>query len=292
MAHGTRAAHRASSESRRSSKSGCWSVSRDASHRVEISTPLPPAKNPPGTADRPDDRRPGESIILVVDDEVQILRALDRGLARAGHEVDVARSGEAGVAMAATRNPDLVLLDLRMPDLDGIEVVKRLRTWTDVPVLLLSGNGTERARVAALDAGADDFIDKPFSMEELRARVTAALRRSGPWQRDRGGSAVLRQGDLEIDLVARQVRVGNRAVKLTPIQWRLLETLLSQPGHLLTYQQVIQGVWSSQHGNEARDSLRAHVRTLRRKLGDDARAPRYIETELGVGYRWIGESEA
>jgi two-component system, OmpR family, KDP operon response regulator KdpE len=227
-------------------------------------------------------------MILVVDDEAQILTALGRGLTRVGHEVGVARTAEDGLAMAATRNPDLVLLDLRLPDLDGIEVVKRLRNWTDVPVLLLSGNGTERARVAALDAGADDFIDKPFSMEELRARVAAALRRSGALN-GAGRSAVLRQGDLEIDLSSRQVEVGGDAVRLTPIQWRLLETLVSQPGRLLTYQQVIQGVWSSQHGDEARDTLRAHVHGLRRKLGDDATAPRYVETELGVGYRWIGE---
>jgi two-component system, OmpR family, KDP operon response regulator KdpE len=231
-------------------------------------------------------------MILVVDDEAQILTALGRGLTRVGYEVGVARTAEDGLAMAATRDPDLVLLDLRLPDLDGIEVVKRLRTWSDVPVLLLSGNGTERARVEALDAGADDFIDKPFSMEELRARVAAALRRSGAIIGDKGRVAVIRQGALEVDLSARQVKVGGQTVKLTPIQWRLLEALVSQPGRLLTYQQVIQEVWSAQHGDEARDSLRAHMRTLRRKLGDDATAPRYIETELGVGYRWIGEYAA
>ena len=228
--------------------------------------------------------------ILIVDDEAQILTALGRGLTRAGHEVGVARTAEDGLAMAATSAPDLVLLDLRLPDLDGIEVVKRLRSWTDVPVLLLSGNGTERARVAALDAGADDFIDKPFSMDELRARVAAALRRSGALNGEQVQVAVIKQGELEVDLASRQVQVGDEPVKLTPIQWRLLEVLVTHSGRLLTYQQVIHEVWSTQHGDESRDSLRAHMRTLRRKLGDDASSPRYIETELGVGYRWIGES--
>lgn len=230
-------------------------------------------------------------MILVVDDEAQIVTALGRGLTRVGHEVSAARSAEDGLSMAATRSPDLVLLDLQLPDLDGIEVVKRLRSWTNVPVLLLSGNGTDRARVAALDAGADDFIDKPFSMDELRARVGAALRRSGASNGSSERSKpVLETGDLSVDLAGRRVQLGGEKIKLTPIQWRLLEALVTRPGRLLTYRQIIHDVWSTQHGDEARDSLRAHMRTLRKKLGDDATSPRYIETELGVGYRWIGES--
>ncbi len=227
--------------------------------------------------------------LLVVDDEAQILTALRRGLSRVGHEVDVAPTAEEGLIQAAARQPDLVLLDLRLPDLDGIEVVKRLRAWTQVPILLLSGNGTERARVAALDAGADDFVDKPFSMEELRARVGAALRRSAAAISE-SRLPRLRHGVVDVDLVERRVEVAGEEVKLTPIQWRLLEVLATNSGRLLTYDQVIAKVWSEQHGDEARDSLRAHVRTLRRKLGDDATAPRFIETELGVGYRWIAES--
>jgi len=238
------------------------------------------------TDDRPVTERARVAMILVVDDEPQILTALGRGLTRVGHDVAAARTAEDGLAMAATRSPDLVLLDLQLPDLDGIEVVKRLRSWTDVPVLLLSGNGTERARVAALDAGADDFIDKPFSMDELRARVGAALRRNGAGAKT---APVLESGDLSLDLAGRRVQVDGQVVKLTPIQWRLLEALVAYPGRLLTYRQIIHEVWSQQHGDEARDSLRAHMRTLRRKLGDDASAPRYVETELGVGYRWIGE---
>ncbi len=231
------------------------------------------------------------AMILVVDDEPQILTALQRALVRVGYEVGVAPSAEDGLATAAARRPDLVLLDLRLPDLDGIEVVRRLRAWTEVPILLLSGNGTERARVAALDAGADDFIDKPFSMPELRARVSAALRRSNG-----NGAAVeapvVSHGDVRVHLGDRVLHVADEVVKLTPIQWRLLECLVTNSGRLLTYRQIIEAVWSAQHGDEARDSLRAHMRTLRRKLGDDASSPRYIDTELGVGYRWIAESAA
>lgn len=230
--------------------------------------------------------------ILTVDDEAQILTALSRGLTRVGHEVSMAQTAEDGLTAAASRQPDLVLLDLRLPDLDGIEVVKRLRSWSDVPILLLSGNGTERARVDALNAGADDFIDKPFSMAELRARVGAALRRSEAVGIGANSPTTLRHGEVHVDLVQRQVQVRGRDVKLTPTEWRLLEVLARNSGRLLTHGQVIGKVWSEQHGDEARQSLRAHMRTLRRKLGDDASSPRYIETELGVGYRWIAESEA
>ena len=226
--------------------------------------------------------------ILAVDDEAQILIALGRGLARVGHEVVTARNAHDGLTAAASGAPDLVLLDLRLPDLDGIEVVRRLRAWTLVPVLLLSGDGTVALRVAALDAGADDVIDKPFSMEELRARVGAALRRS-PSGTDVSLGAQLRCGDLSIDLAARQVAASGQLVRLTPTQWRLLEALVSRPGKLVTYRQIIAQVWSDQHGDEARASLRVHLRSLRAKLGDDASAPRYIETVPAVGCRWIDD---
>jgi len=231
--------------------------------------------------------------LLAVDDEPQILIALARGFRRAGHEVVVAHNAQDGLAAAATARPDLVLLDLRLPELDGIEVVHRLRSWTSIPIVLLSGAGTEKARIAALDAGADDFVDKPFSMGELRARVDAALRRSagsrGNGARDQ---AEIHVGDVTIDLAARLVTVEGDLVRLTPTQWRLLEVLVSNPGRILTYRQVIEAVWSAQHGDEARDSLRVHLRSLRQKLRDDASSPRYIETEAGVGYRWLGDPAA
>jgi two-component system, OmpR family, KDP operon response regulator KdpE len=240
--------------------------------------------------------------VLAVDDEPEILTALGRGLGRVGHEVLVARNGEDGLAAVASSSPDVVLLDLRLPDLDGIEVVRRLRSWTSVPIVLLSGVGSERARVLALDAGADDFVDKPFSMEELRARLGAVLRRTlpvsvgnghgptaeGPGPADEHG--VLDLGDLRIDLADRRVQVAGDDVRLTPLQWRLLETLVSNPGKLLTYRTIIAHMWDEKHGDEARDSLRVHLRALRRKLGDDASQPRYIVTEPGVGYRWVGSS--
>ena len=251
--------------------------------------------------------------VLVVDDEPQILTALGRGLTRVGHEVVVARTAADALATAAASEPEVILLDLRLPDGDGIEVVRRLRTWSHVPILLLSGAGTDRSRVAALDAGADDFVDKPFSMEELRARVGAALRRAGTnghRNAERTGAAQgsgsaeagadgaargrpgqLTCGELTIDHVSRQVTVGGEPVRLTPTEWRLLEALLAHPGRLLTYQQVIATVWSPSHGDEARASLRAHLRALRHKLGDDAACPRYIETEPSAGYRWIGVTD-
>jgi two-component system, OmpR family, KDP operon response regulator KdpE len=231
--------------------------------------------------------------VLVVDDEPQILTALSRGLQRVGHEVLVARNGEDGLAAAASSRPDLVLLDLRLPDLDGIEVVRRLRTWTAVPIVLLSGQGSERARVAALDAGADDFVDKPFSMEELRARVGAMLRRAAvhgvlETTASNGDGRIVRDG-VVIDLAARRVVVDDREVRLTPTEWRLLSTLASNPDRIQTYRQVITAVWDESYGEEARQSLRVHLRTLRSKLGDAATAPRFVATEPGVGYRWIGE---
>jgi two-component system, OmpR family, KDP operon response regulator KdpE len=231
--------------------------------------------------------------VLVVDDEPQILTALSRGLQRVGHEVLVARNGEDGLAAAAASLPDLVLLDLRLPDLDGIEVVRRLRTWTAVPIVLLSGQGSERARVAALDAGADDFVDKPFSMEELRARVGAMLRRAATngvpeTVASNGDGRIVRDG-VVIDLAARRVVVDDHEVRLTPTEWRLLSTLASNPDRIQTYRQVITAVWDETYGEEARQSLRVHLRTLRAKLGDAATAPRFVATEPGVGYRWIGE---
>ncbi|GGI06671.1 response regulator transcription factor [Egicoccus halophilus] len=229
--------------------------------------------------------------VLAVDDEPQILTALGRGLTRAGHDVIVARNGEDGLAAAAAASPDVVLLDLRLPDLDGIEVVKRLRAWTAVPIVLLSGSGSERARVLALDAGADDFIDKPFSMEELRARLGAILRRSGTAAVTAIEQPTVQVGDLAVDLSARRVRVAGEEVRLTPLQWKLLEVLVANPGKLLTYRDIIAAVWSDKHGDEARDSLRVHLRALRQKLGDDASAPRYVATEAGVGYRWLGSDE-
>lgn len=235
--------------------------------------------------------------IVAIDDEPQILTALARGLQRVGHEVVVARNGEDGLAAAAASGPDLVLVDLRLPDLDGIQIVQRLRGWSQVPIVLLSGQGNERARVAALDAGADEFVDKPFSMEELRARVDALLRRAaasmatpagGVPTDGNGPNGVIERDEVTIDLAGRDLTVDGERVRLTPTEWKLLSVLAGAPGRVLTYRQVITGVWDERHGEESRASLRAHLRSLRAKLGDVASEPRFITTETGVGYRWIG----
>lgn len=230
--------------------------------------------------------------IVAIDDEPQILTALSRGLRRVGHEVVVARNGHDGLTAAAAAAPDLVLLDLHLPDLDGIQVVRRLRDWSQVPIVLLSGQGNERARVAALDAGADGFVDKPFSMEELRARVDALLRRAAN-PTPSGGvpvipAAVIERDAVTIDLAGRDLTVDGDRVRLTPTEWKLLAVLAAAPGRVLTYRQVITGVWDERHGEESRASLRAHLRSLRAKLGDEASEPRFVATETGVGYRWIG----
>jgi two-component system, OmpR family, KDP operon response regulator KdpE len=232
--------------------------------------------------------------VLAVDDEPQVLAALARGLARAGHEVVPCRNAEEGLTAAAAQRPDVVLLDLLLPDLDGIEVVERLRTWSAVPILLLSGAATVTARVAALDAGADDVVAKPFSMEELRARVGAALRRpdvaTAPGRASpAGATSPIVCEELTVDVSERRLHVRGEPVRLTPTQWRLLETLIRRPGQLLTYRQVIDEVWDASHGDEVRDALRVHLRALRGKLDDDAASPRFIATEVGLGYRWIGE---
>lgn len=223
--------------------------------------------------------------VLTVDDDTRILTALSRGLARVGHDVIVARDGQAGLAAAAATHPDVVVLDLRLPDLDGIEFLRRLRRWSSVPVLLLSGVGTLQTRIAALDTGADDFVDKPCAIDELRARIDASLRRA---RRD-GDEAdpVVTTGDLRIDLRQNVLVAGGVTVHLTPMQWRLLDALIRRPGRLLTHTEMIAAMWGPDHGHEVRDALRVHVRQLRERLGDDASSPRYIKTESRVGYRWI-----
>jgi two-component system KDP operon response regulator KdpE len=222
--------------------------------------------------------------LLAIDDEPQILTALGHGLRALGHDVVVARNGVDGLAAAAVHQPDLVVLDLRLPDIGGFEVIQRLRAWSDVPVLILSGVGTREARVQALDAGADDFLDKPFGFDELRARIDARLRRADAVPPAHG---IVDEG-LEIDLTCRSVIVKGVFRELTPTQWRLLESLLANAGRLLTHNDLIAAAWGPKHGEETRDSLRTQMRRLRAKLEDDATNPRFVQTAAGVGYRWIG----
>jgi len=225
--------------------------------------------------------------VLVVDDEPQIVRALRTSLGAHGYEVHAASTGEEALAAAAAQPLDVVILDLGLPDLDGTEVVRRLRTWSAVPVIVLSVRETQADKVAALDAGADDYVTKPFGMEELLARMRAAMRRATPAE---SGPAVMRFGELEVDLARRLVRRDGRPVHLTPTEYSLLEAMVRNPSKLLTHHWLLRRVWGPGYGDESH-YLRVYVRALRRKLGDDAGSPQYITTEPGVGYRWIREPD-
>jgi two-component system KDP operon response regulator KdpE len=221
-------------------------------------------------------------IVLVVDDEPQILRAMRAGLSAHDFDVRTASSGAEGIALAATCAPDAIVLDLGLGDLDGTEVIRRVRGWSDVPIIVLSVRDTAGDKVDALDAGADDYLNKPFAMEELLARLRAMLRRS---RRDEVPSQ-LTFGDLHVDLGALAVERRGEAVHLTPIELGLLREFVSYPGKLLTHRFLLEKVWGPGYGSESH-YVRIYVRQLRRKLGDDATAPIYIATEPGMGYRWI-----
>ena len=225
--------------------------------------------------------------VLVVDDEPQIRRALRTSLEAHGYAVETAANGEEAVLKVAETSPDLVFLDLGLPDLDGTEVIRRLRGFSEVPVIVLSVRDQQSDKVAALDAGADDYVAKPFGMEEVLARLRATLRRSNP---EEPAQALMRfAGDLEVDLARRLVKREERPVHLTPTEYGLLEAMVANPGKLLTHQWLLRKVWGRGYGEESH-YLRVYIRALRRKLGDDASAPRYITTEPGVGYRWIAEA--
>jgi two-component system KDP operon response regulator KdpE len=224
--------------------------------------------------------------VLVVDDEPQIRRALRTSLEAHAYEVLAVGTGEEGVLAAAEQRPDLMLLDLGLPDIDGTEVIARVRTFSEVPVIVLSVRENQSDKVAALDAGAD-YVTKPFAMEELLARLRAALRRSGS---DEPTQPSLTFGGLQVDLARRLVTHDGEAVHLTPTEHQLLEALVTNPGKLLTHQWLLRRVWGQGYATET-TYLRTYIRTLRRKLGDDAAAPALIVTEPGVGYRWIAEAE-
>lgn len=224
--------------------------------------------------------------VLVIDDEPQIRRALRTSLSAHGYEVVAVGTGQEGVLAAAEMAPDLALVDLGLPDLDGGEVIRRIRAFSDVPVIVLSVRESQTDKVAALDAGADDYVTKPFGMEELLARMRAALRRAAP---EEPVEPAVRFGDLEIDLARQLVTRTGEQVRLTPTEYSLLEALVTNPGKLLTHQWLLRRVWGQGYGTET-TYLRTYVRSLRKKLGDDASAPGLIVTEPGVGYRWIAET--
>ena len=221
------------------------------------------------------------SRVLVVDDEPQILRALQTSLRGAGYEVETATTGEQALTAAAVRPPDAVILDLVLPDMRGTEVTRELRAWTSAPVIVLSVVGDEGEKVAALDAGADDYVTKPFGVDELLARLRASLRRADP-----SPEPVLEVGELRIDLEAREVTVGGSPVQLTPHEYSLLRLLARNEGKLLTHQAILREVWGQAYADESH-YLHVYVSQLRRKLEPDPARPRYILTEPGVGYRLV-----
>jgi two-component system, OmpR family, KDP operon response regulator KdpE len=224
--------------------------------------------------------------VLVVDDEPQIRRALRTSLEAHGYEVQTVGTGEEAVVGAAEVAPELMLLDLGLPDLDGTEVIRRVRGFTEIPIIVLSVRDGQHDKVAALDAGADDYVTKPFAMEELLARARAAMRRAQPGE---PVAPTMRFGGLEVDLARRLVTLDEDPLRLTPTEYQLLEAFVTNPGKLLTHQWLLRRVWGQGYGTET-TYLRTYVRALRKKLGDDAQAPELIVTEPGVGYRWVAES--
>ena len=223
--------------------------------------------------------------VLVVDDEQQILRALRAGLRGAGYEVETADTAQGALAAAGMRPPDAVILDLVLPDGTGIDVARELRTWTSAPVIVLSAVGEEREKVAALDAGADDYVTKPVGVDELLARLRAVLRRTTP-----GAEPVIEIGGLTVDLDKRTVTVDGKRVHLTPHQFELLRTLALNKGKLLTHRALLREVWGPGYGTES-NLLHVNVSQLRRKIEPDREHPRYLLTEPGAGYRLVDPAQ-
>ncbi|MFJ6796919.1 response regulator [Streptomyces sp. NPDC091268] len=223
--------------------------------------------------------------VLVVEDEPQIVRALVINLKARKYEVDAAPDGASALELAAARHPDVVVLDLGLPDMDGIEVIKGLRGWTRVPILVLSARHTSDEKVEALDAGADDYVTKPFGMDELLARLRAAVRRAEPAAGAGGGEVVVETDGFTVDLAAKKAVREGRDVRLTPTEWHLLEVLVRNGGKLVSQKQLLREVWGPSYGTET-NYLRVYMAQLRRKLEADPSHPRHFITEPGMGYRF------
>jgi two-component system, OmpR family, KDP operon response regulator KdpE len=223
--------------------------------------------------------------VLLIEDEPQIRRFLRTVLPTEGFDLHEAESGRQGLVEIGVRRPDVVILDLGLPDMNGVDVVRELRGWSQVPVIVLSARSDERDKIAALDAGADDYVTKPFAMGELLARLRVALRHA---ERTPEGSDRFESDNLSVDLGARRVTVSGRDVHLTPIEYRLLTTLVKHAGRVLTHRQLLKEVWGPSHVEHAH-YLRIYVAQLRRKIEDDPTRPRHLLTEAGVGYRLAAE---
>jgi two-component system, OmpR family, KDP operon response regulator KdpE len=222
------------------------------------------------------------SRVLVVDDEPQIRRALAINLRARGYQVDLAATGEEALKAAADQPPDVIVLDLGLPGISGLQVIQGLRGWTRVPIIVLSVREREADKVAALDAGADDYVTKPFGINELQARLRAAVRRATPTDEL---APVVQTSDFRVDLAAKQVTRDGREVRLTPTEWQLVELLVHHPGRLVSQGQLLQEVWGPTYRDET-NYLRVFIAQIRRKLEPDPAHPRYFITEPGMGYRF------
>ena len=221
-------------------------------------------------------------LILVIEDEQPIRRFLRTALVNHGYEFVEAATAKEGLSHVSTRLPDLIILDLGLPDLDGLEVIRQLREWTSLPIIILSARGQESDKVTALDAGADDYLTKPFSVSELLARIRVILRHAARVPEKEEPLFVA--GDLHVDLSKRQVCIGEKEVHLTPIEYKLLATLVRYAGKVVTHRQLLKEVWGPAYAEESQ-YLRVYMTQLRHKLEADPARPKYLTTELGVGYR-------
>jgi two-component system, OmpR family, KDP operon response regulator KdpE len=226
--------------------------------------------------------------ILVVEDDPGILRALRTNLTHHGFDVETAETGGRALETYSRYHPDLILLDLGLPDIDGTAVIQHVRTQAATPIIVLSVRGAERDKVEALDLGADDYLTKPFGVEELLARVRVALRHTAG--ATIGAAPIFRTGDLEVDIEHRRVRAAGEEVRLTPTEYDLLKTFISQPDKVLTDRMLLRAVWGPEYGSEAH-YLHVYVARLRRKIEKDPQKPRHLLTEPGVGYRLVTEYE-
>ena len=232
---------------------------------------------------------PNAPLLLVVDDEPAILRAVGAALETRGYRVMTASTGGEALDVAVTHHLSAIILDLGLPDFDGIELTRRLREWSTTPIIVLTVEDAEDRKVEALDEGADDFVTKPFSMPELLARVRVALRHHGSAGSD-ADTAVFEVGDLRVDIAQHQVTVGDDAVDLTPKEFDFVALLARHPGRVHTHRTILQAVWGPRYGTETQ-YLRVYASQIRKKLGDDPKAPRLV-TEPGVGYRLVDPKEA
>ncbi len=221
-------------------------------------------------------------LILIIEDDSQIRRFLRAALAADGYRVHESLTAEDGLTQAAARQPDLILLDLGLPDRDGLEVIRDVRQFSQVPIVILSARGQEQDKIAALDSGADDYVGKPFAIGELMARIRAALRRASP----AAPEELFRFGPVEVDLDKRAVRMDGQEVHLTPNEYKLLVVLIRYPGKVLTQRQLLNEVWGPNHTEQAQ-YLRVYIAQLRRKLERDPARPKHLQTEPGVGYRLL-----